>query len=232
MQASFQVLRQLHKKQKQTESGLTLMEALVAILMVSAVMVAITPPIFLAVATRVQNRRAEQAIQLAHGQIDQVRVLMQQGLTDERQLPIDAGGDETQVPAIQTIYKDIQSTNFTCSEYDKKYNPKNPTQLAATTALPTDINGDCEPDFLVQIFRTKQETFPGSNIPVIFRMGVRVYSIVAENNLGELQTTKASLKLTTGTGQQDRYPLVVMYTTLSRSDVSGALERQRSFVSD
>lgn len=230
MQALLHVLRHLHKKQ--TESGLTLMEALVAILMISAVMVAITPPIFLAVATRVQNRRAEQAIQLAHGQIDQVRVLMEQGLTDERQLPVKAGDDETTIPAIQNIHKDLQSTNFECSEYDKNYKPQNPTQLAATTALPTDVNGDCEPDFLVQIFRTKQQTFPGGDIPIIFRMGVRVYSIVAENNLGNLQTTKASLKLTTGSGQQNQYPLAVMYTTLSRSDVSGALELQRSFESD
>ena len=76
-------------------SGLTLIEGLVAILIVSAVTTAITPMMFLSVATRIQNRRSEQALQLAHGQIDQIRVLMEQGINDQtvidRQLPPLAG---------------------------------------------------------------------------------------------------------------------------------------------
>lgn len=230
MKTDIQTLRKRHNRR--SEQGLTLMESLVAILMISAVMVAITPPIFLAVATRVQNRRAEQAIQLAHGQIDQVRVLMEQGVTNEKQLPINAGNDIANVPAIQDIHSELQSTNFECSTYDDNYDPENPTQLSATTALPTDINGDCNADFLVQIFRTNDKTLPDNPVPLVFRMGVRVYSIVAKGNTGSLKTTKASLQLTTGEGQQTQYPLSVMYTTLSRSDVSGSLELYKSFESE
>lgn len=80
-----------HTKSPSSDQGLTLIEGLVAILIISAVTTAITPMMFLSVATRVQNRRAEQAVQLAHGQIDQVRVLIDQGLNSEevieRQLP-------------------------------------------------------------------------------------------------------------------------------------------------
>jgi type II secretory pathway pseudopilin PulG len=230
MQTDFQVLRKLQKRR--SEWGLTLMESLVAILMISAVMVAITPPIFLAVATRVQNRRAEQAVQLAHGQIDQVRVLMEQGVANEKQLPKKVEGNIANVPALQNIHDDLQSTNFNCSTYDKNYNPQNPTQLDGTTGLPTDINGDCNPDFLVQIFRTNDRTLPDNDIPIVFLMGVRVYSIVAKDNIGNLKTSRASLQLTMGNGQQNQYPLSVMYTTLSRSDVSGSLDLYRSFKSE
>ncbi len=98
MNTNIQTIKHLRKKD--SERGLTLMEVLVAVLMVSAVLVAITPPIFLTVATRVQNRKAEQALQLANGEIDQVRVLVQEGITGRtkgsvNQLPKLASGVTT-----------------------------------------------------------------------------------------------------------------------------------------
>lgn len=219
----------------QSEQGLTLMEALVAILMVSAVMVAITPPIFLAVATRVQNSRAEQAIQLAHGEIDQVRVLVEQGITSENieQLPASAGSTEaTQVPQPSSPYADIQSTNSTCSDYDD-----DPQQVPVNQARLVDINSDCEPDFLVQTFRTNEQTISrdGVPVPLVFQMGVRVYSISAENNLASLTPDEngnvkaASLQLTTGEGQQTERPLAVLYTALGQGDATGALKKYQCF---
>ncbi|MGB3557500.1 MAG: hypothetical protein WBA24_03060 [Geitlerinemataceae cyanobacterium] len=220
---------------RQTEKGLTLMEALVAILMVSAVMVAISPPIFLAVATRVQNRRAEQAIQLAHGEIDQVRVLVEGGINTEnkKQLPGDAGNtDPAKVAPPGSTYKDMQSTNFECSDYDREP-PKVPVPV--TEARLVDVNGDCNKDFLVQTFiaNTQEIDRGGDRIPIIFNIGVRVYSIAAESNLGNLTVGEdgsvkaASLKLTTGEGQQTDRPLAVLYTTLGQGDSTGALEKYR-----
>lgn len=229
---SIEIVRQL--RTRQSERGLTLMEALVAILMVSAVMVAITPPIFLAVATRVQNRRAEQAVQLAHGEIDQIRVLVEGGLNEDNQdqLPADAGNiDPKKVPPPTSLYKDLQSTNFARSNYDKR-----PKQLAVSEARKVDVNGDGTLDFLVQTFiANKQEIDRGGvTIPIVFHMGVRVYSATAESNIGNLQVDAdgsvkaASLQLTTGEGQQTDRPLAVLYTTLGQGDSSGALDKYQN----
>lgn len=220
-----------------SEQGLTLMESLVAILMVSAVMVAITPPIFLTVATRVQNSRSEQASHLAHGEIDQIRVLIEQGITSENlnQLPATAqSNDATKVPPPTSIYKDLQSTNFTCSRYDDR-----PRQLSVEEVRKVDVNGDCNEDFLVQTFITNPQTVNrgGTPVPIVFKMGVRVYSVAAarNNQLSNLTVDSngavkaASLQLTTGEGQQTERPLSVLYTSLGQSDVPGALNQYRCF---
>ena len=217
------------KRAKFSEQGLTIMESLVAIVMIAAVSVSLTPPIFLTVATRVQNRRAEQAMNLAHGEIDRVRVLMEQGVTQNNveQLPgLDGSESLENVPAPSSIHGDLQSTNFTCSDYDKNYQ-----QLDSGTALKVDVNGDCDHDFLVQTFRIREQTTGGQNpIPLIFRMGVRVYSRVAEDSSGALLTEEASLQLTTGEGQQDTRPLAVMYTDLGQADLDESLVKYHCFV--
>lgn len=217
-----------HLRKKDSERGLTLMEALVAVLMVSAVLVAITPPIFLTVATRVQNRKAEQALQLANGEIDQVRVLVQEGITGGRrgsvnQLPSLADGVKTIAEVGPPTSKDgrLQSTNYECSKYDQANAP----QLDVTTARQVDVNGDCQADFLVQTFRSNEQNIlrAGLSVPVVFRVGVRVYSISA--NFEGLETGQASLQLTTGEGQQTKRPLAVMYTVLGQGDSGDALDQ-------
>ncbi|NEQ39109.1 MAG: type II secretion system protein [Okeania sp. SIO3I5] len=55
------------------EAGYTLIESLVAMIMVSALMAAIAPVIALSVGTRVQARRVELAVQAARSYIDRVR---------------------------------------------------------------------------------------------------------------------------------------------------------------
>jgi len=219
------------------DAGMTLIEGLIAILIVSAVTVAITPPIFLSVATRVQNRRAEQAVQLASGRIDQVRVLIEQGITADNidQLPADAGtGSAKDVPPPTSSFGSLQSTNYKCSEYDK-----NVSQVPVESALPVDINGDCQEDFYVQAFRINEKTTEVSggeegggtstNIPRMFQMGVRVYYRNL-NFSGNVKTTQAGLTLSTGEGQQTEYPLAVMYTNLSQSDLETSLCTYHEFL--
>ena len=70
-----------------SESGLTLIECIVAIVIIAVVGVAITPPLFLATAARVQTNRAEQAVQISQGEVDKVRVLVEQGAYDSADLP-------------------------------------------------------------------------------------------------------------------------------------------------
>jgi type II secretory pathway pseudopilin PulG len=208
-------------RRQSAEKGLTLMECLVAILMISAVMVAITPPIFLTVATRVQNRKAEQALQLANGEIDQVRVLVEQGITQDtlEQLPgeVTGGTAATSVAAPSSSAPGVESIND-CGAAPAADNPD--------AAREVDVDGDCEPDFLVQSFITNARKVPlgGIDIPLIFEMGVRVYSMAAKPNLGGLEKDQASVQLTSGEGQQTIRPLAVIYTVLGKGDLAPSLE--------
>lgn len=197
------------------EQGFTLLESLMGMVVISIVVVAITPPIFLTVATRVQNRRAEQAMQLAQGEVDRVRVLMEQG--SKSNLPAVASGlsnDITSGSTPTTLSTTIKSNNTSCSNLDTG------TQVAANKALRVDINRDCQPDFLVQTFRDDgtKVIVGGNEVPIVFRMGVRVYAAMAKDNLNNLEKSCASLKLTTGEGGQRKRPLAAMYTTVARSD--------------
>jgi type II secretory pathway pseudopilin PulG len=193
----------------QSESGFTIIETLMAIIVITVLVVAITPPIFLAVGTRVQNQKAEEAMQLAQRQVDQVRVLIEKGNYTDSNLPPDAGtGQPNEVAA---------PTSFTC------------TTSASSNACPFDINGDGKTDFYVQTFRTKGQTAGNPAQTVAFYMGVRVYSALANGQSG-LQTTPASLKFTTEQGNQRKYPLAVMYTLVVRSDLKDSLTNYKNFL--
>lgn len=216
-------------------SGLTLIEGLVAILIVSAVTTAITPMMFLSVATRIQNRRSEQALQLAHGQIDQIRVLMEQGINDQtvidRQLPPLAGENNVNDVGPPTgIFNNLLSTNSSCNDLTDL------GQLSPNQAFPVDVNGDCEIDFYMQTFRTNEVTAVLNNsnnsieVPIVFRMGVRVYYRNAD--FGNLETDQASLVMTTGEGQQRTRPLASLFTVMAQGDTTLSLDRYRIFLTD
>lgn len=229
-----QFLQQPNTKLKHlSEQGFTLVESLMAMVVISIVVVAMTPPIFLAVGTRVQNRRAEQAMQLAQGEIDRIRVLVEQGNYVKEDLPA--------VPAtLPTNFKDVaaptsiaSSPNYikslkTCSSYNS-YTGKPP--IDTNKVLRVDTNSDCkfdERDFLVQTFRDvgqPVQTLPTDPPPIAFRMGVRVYAAVAEQNVANLQRERAPLQFTTGLGSQRSRPLAVIYTKIVRSDLGSSFGR-------
>lgn len=63
-----------------SDRGLTLIEVLLAIVMVGVILAAIAPVLALSVATRVQSRKVEQATALAQQEIDRVRATMARSL--------------------------------------------------------------------------------------------------------------------------------------------------------
>ena len=96
--------------------------------------------------------------------------------------------------------------------------------------LKVDIDADCQPDLLMQVFRSEGEladeqlnVTEGQRRLAEFDLGVRVYSIVAQNYLGDLQRQQASLGLTNGQQNQIKSPLAVLYTNISWSDRDGTL---------
>ena len=250
---SLSLTQKMAASSRRSDQGLTLIEGLVAIVVVAITLVSITPPIFWATGTRVQNRRAEQALQLAQGEIDRVRTLMDQRKDDgqsipegERQaildllppIPVSAtnfrGTGATSVPA-PTAAKDgnVVTVNPRCTNRD---DGKSPTSVNQYVQINTDPNpenpDDCKANFLIQTFRSaglnsSGAVTPAGEIPEGFVMGVRVYSFVAKDNIGNLKTEQASLKGTNGLGNQTTRPLAVQYSTIVRSNASKNLDIYR-----
>lgn len=209
-------LSQLAAK-KQSEQGLTLIEVLVAILVITIAIAVATPPIMIAVAVRVQNRRAEQALQIAQQEIERVRVLIARGNNPTNEgYPPDSGVND---PA------ELVNVAPPTSSYDC---PNPPTPCLPSSPSEALVKGEEKNKFLVQTFRDVGE--PPRGEVVAFRMGVRVYSIAAKeelDNSGALANPvrEANLQFTTGQGEQRRYPLAVLYVDLVRSDAQGSLCR-------
>lgn len=216
-----------HPAKPKNEKGLTLIECLVAIVIISITVVAITPPIFVATASRIQSRRAEQANAIAQAEIDRIRTLVERGSTyTTDQLPVSGGaGAAKNIAAATGVNKDLLASPGTCTE--KKY-PEAATPAAATQVIPVDVDGDCIPEFAMQVFRnegcipTPLQGVTPAVPPYAFTAGVRVYGYEVGNPMSKLSPERATLGLTTGRGGDnsasgaERKPLQVLYTKVSR----------------
>jgi prepilin-type N-terminal cleavage/methylation domain-containing protein len=208
--------------------GFTLIESLVAVIIVSITVVSILPPIFWATATRVQNRRAEQAVQLAQGEIERVRTTVERGgQYNINLLPpvdgsvIDLRSAPTAPPSTSSGIK--RSPTATCKTTD---DAKQPGTVAQYIEIDTDPNNGCTPEFLVQVFRSVGTTPEGGTLPSAFSMGVRVYAAPAFGTLkrgGVLETKAARLRGSSGPGQQSTRPIAVLYGTVVQSRTGNSL---------
>lgn len=231
-------------RHSETEQGLTLIEGLLAMVIIAITVVSISPPIFWATATRVQTQRAEQAQKIAQGEIDRVRNIVERNevRTDDQKLrlpPSISGATESDV-------RNRASGKFPAAPNAPKAQGKvmsirdcgssNDDGTASSTAskfIQIDTNGDCRADYLVQTFRSQgldQERNPfqgnANQDLAAFVMGVRVYAVIAEPALtsGKGKTDPATLRATNGLGNQLDRPLAVMYSTIVRSTDSKNLE--------
>lgn len=233
-----QVLKET-SSQTTCSSGFTLIESLVAIVVISITLVAITPPIFWATGTRVQNRRAEQALALAQGEIDRVRAEVERGgstaITD---LPASAGATSVfatyEGPVPTAAWSKMRSTkpSKNTAEIVTAGDARFP---AANQYIPVDTDGDGIADFLVQVFRdtgvcdSTPTACGATDVPRIFNMTVRVYAAMAKDStLAKLSNTKASLTGTTGTKQAKDRPLAILSSQVARSVNSKALGQYQS----
>ncbi|MGJ3247534.1 MAG: type II secretion system protein [Elainellaceae cyanobacterium] len=204
------------------EAGLTLLECLVAIAVIALTGAMVGPPLLLATATRIQNQRAEQALQIAQGEVDRVRSRVERGEHTPTNLPA-AAGNPTSLETVATpasVASALKSVSSTCSTYAG-------TQIPLNQALQIDVDGDCQPDFLMQVFRTRgtvsQREQVGRNRPGEFDLMVRVYAAIAQTNLGNLDNEPASLRFTSGEGNQRSRPLAVLATQITWSESDNSL---------
>jgi len=211
-----------HPAKSAPEKGLTLIECLVAIVIISITVVAITPPIFVATASRIQSRRAEQANAIAQAEIDRIRTIVERGSSyTTAQLPASGGAGAATAIAAATGVANLIASPGKCSTYPAA------TAAIATQVIPVDVDGDCDPEFAMQVFRSNDcvpDSLKNTVPPPIyaFTAGVRVYGYEVGNPMSNLSTERARLGLTTGRGGDnsaagaERQPLQVLYARVSR----------------
>lgn len=224
-------------RQPASEQGLTILECLVAIMLIGLTAALLTPPLLIATASRIQNRRAEQAFQVAQAEVDRITTLVQLGRHRNAILPAVAnvaGDNFSNVLPPTEISQQMttpRSEAAACPPDKPVYKNE---QIPSNTALKVDVDGDCKPDFLMQVFRTQgltseleQNAQVRDQRPAQFALGVRVYSIAAEDNLlsGKLArpAKAASLAISSGQGQQATHPLITVYKPISWGERSSTL---------
>ncbi len=189
------------------EGGFTIIESLVAILVVSILLVAIAPVLSLSVATRVQSRRIELATQAARSYIDGVK-------TKKIAAP--------EAPASNTTLTDFAaptpSGSFNCTA--NSYCTTTTTSATATNlyCIDFDSSGSCEitstTDMVVQAFRPNN-----NNSAAGYALGVRVYRVDAFKEtttlLKNTSTTKTTQATFTGGVGQRKAPLVEITTDIN-----------------
>ncbi|MEL7351848.1 MAG: type II secretion system protein [Cyanobacteria bacterium P01_A01_bin.116] len=197
-------------RQPKSIAGLTLIECLVAIAVMGFTAAAIGPMMIFSVATRVQNQRAEQALQLAQAEVDRVRLVVELGGEYKNKL------DALPLPSTTTT-----------SEVRLVAPPAQFFSTAGSVSLPThartlDTDNDGDEDYAIQLFRT--EGVSVGSTPIVFDVGVRVYDARrSEPNLGSLTAEPAGLKFTSSEGQGGTRPLAVLYTQIAQGDRDGSL---------
>lgn len=197
------------------DTGLTLLECLAAIVVVGMIGTAIAPVLVLSVATRIQSQKSEQALNLAQGEIDRIRVLVEQGEGPDYTAAIDSLPEDTAAADITAVAAPTAGAG-----------PITPANIADFDApnktLAVDIDDDGEFDFAVQRFRTEKDGDNSANDEGFF-VGVRVYDYNALTSGNTLSSEQGSLALTSSQGDRLEAPLATLYTSVFRTAEGAAL---------
>ncbi|NEO69641.1 hormogonium polysaccharide secretion pseudopilin HpsB [Moorena sp. SIO3H5] len=196
-----------------SDAGFTIMESLMAMMIITILMVGISPMIVLGVANRVQSRRVELAVQAARAYIDGVR----SGAIDhpEHKLEMELDGGNNRNEFAQTDAP--RPSNLTC---DKNSYCENEDENSIY-CIDLD-NGGCSSDsprdLIIQGFRSITSLGdPTNNTDKSYFLGVRVYRADAFKDQGELKIGEKGDKAKAGgPGLSDRKaPLVEMTTEIT-----------------
>jgi prepilin-type N-terminal cleavage/methylation domain-containing protein len=214
-----------HSNKQSTEQGLTLIESLAAIVIFGFAITAVTQPLVIAMATRVRAYRAQQSLQLAQGEIDRVRLLVEQSYQGQ-QKPGDVGQSAAQT-ALNTYISKLPPVSSATSLRDvgppTDFIDCKTNQPSATQGCIVPVNGA---NFGIQTFRLNTQEPPVTSlgnrtVPVAFKMGVRVYppAALSQKNLSIEPASLGFSERTDGPA-----PLAVSYVPIVRSDLESSIE--------
>lgn len=190
-----QLLRGSLLSKSSHQAGFTIIESLVAIIVVGILLTAIAPAMVLSVGNRVQARRVEAAVQAAKSYID--------GVT---------------TGAIPRPTQAVNNANGNNTKLLNSVNP--PTSTQGLICIDRDENPGCQntsaQDFYIQAFRTENSD---SNLTISsYMLGVRVYRADAFSDATPLKKNTPDQRVTQRTvngGIGDRKaPLVEMTTEI------------------
>ncbi|MDF5727005.1 MAG: hormogonium polysaccharide secretion pseudopilin HpsB [Rhizonema sp. PD38] len=212
--------KQQQKGHSSSESGFTIIESLVALIVVAILLTAITPVIVLSTATRVQARRIELATQAAKSYIDSIRT---RSITaPDKTIPL--------APASSTTTRNLRdnSDNYliNATNMPPPTNSTEPGLYCFKKDSTIVIHSTCNSDDLFYI-QAAQIMFTNSQPTDGYRLGIRVYradvdfSKTLTASTGD--TRKTQNTFTGGLGDRQA-PLVEMTTDIgSRNTTYQAL---------
>lgn len=198
---------------KDKTQGLTIIECLLAIIIVTILIVAIGPVLAFAAATRINARRVELASQSATAYLDSVRT----GSVELPPLPASLPPPDRAVDALSQV---AAPTALNCSpanisSYDGYCSNPDTSATSILYCVDRNTNGSCNTaddrqDFIIQVARV-----PSPN-PNAFLLGTRVYRADAFLDGVPLKTTKSpdgkkSSVLAGGTGNKSA-PVIELIT--------------------
>jgi len=196
-----------HPPSASSQSGFTIIESLIAIIVVSILMIGLSPVIVLSVATRVQARRVELATQAARDYVDGVR----SGAIDPPEDVINVDQDSLSTAAAPGT---TLPTCGTAGEYCQN------DTTASLYCVDQDESGGCEnnsaKDMIVQAFRSVYEDGNGDVVNDSekgYLLGIRVYRADGFQNDGNLETGQTQLASTSGLRVSDRKDPLFKLTT-------------------
>jgi prepilin-type N-terminal cleavage/methylation domain-containing protein len=193
---------------RHSEGGFTIIESLVAILVVAILLVAIAPVLSLSVATRVQSKRIELATQAAKSYIDAVK-------TKKISAPVETGSSTS-----LTGYSAPTATGtLTCTANSLCTVPTG----SSLYCIDFDGTNSCEStsttDMIVQAFRYNSANSNSNDAAKGYALGVRVYRADAFKDSVALLTSNSlpnnkQATFTGGVGQR-KAPLVEITTDIN-----------------
>ncbi len=202
------------------DRGLTLLECVIAILVVNLTLAMLAAPLLLVAATRLRNNRINQATEIARGEIDRLRVMMEQGVNVR-------GTSTNLLPPASAV----AATLGNAAALSTQPPPTGPNPIASCT-LPSSATMTCERQlnntrFAVQIYRGQVVT-DGNGLVLGYPVQVRVYSAealpVPPDAVSSGQPiSQATAMMTSGGPESERRPLVVLTTEIVRADAAETL---------
>jgi prepilin-type N-terminal cleavage/methylation domain-containing protein len=197
------------------ESGYTIIESLIAIVVVAVLMTAVSPMLVFSTATRLQAKRLELATIAGKSYLDGVR---------SGSIPVSTLGGTTWTEIIPVVATSALSTQDA---------PSNGSLVCPNTGYCTtpanvycvDFDGsgctsDSMQDMVVQAFRDgNKDPKTGYDPTTGYQLMVRVYRANSfKSEVGTLLTTDSSSTITSGLGNR-KAPLVIMSTEISPQKV-------------
>ncbi|HIK36035.1 MULTISPECIES: type IV pilus modification PilV family protein [unclassified Thermosynechococcus] len=206
-------------RQQHANHGLTLVECLIAILVVNLGVAMLAAPLLMVAATRLRNDRINQATELARAEVDRLRVMMEQG--------VEIRSTTTSLLPPQSS---VSATIGQANQLSAQSPPSSLEDCSGALGLPTSATRACRrrlnnTEFAVQVYRG-QLTVNSSNLVLAYPVQVRVYSAeVVPVTTATVPVAQEPAAMTSSLVGAETRPLAVLTTEIIRSDSSEALCR-------